>query len=296
MEWDSIWKIVLSVLASVGGISGVIIIIVKFTSNIIAERLSKKYELKLNKELENYKAGVENKTYISKTKFDAEFTLYRELSLVFFNATKSVSIMIPHGYNKVPADETERKKFEKNNYSRALTDVVKAQDTLNSNIAFISKDIYDAYSDILRDCNMQLSVFEERWNRSIIGHKFGESTLEPEDYKRTKTINEKFEKLNILLRNYIASLVHIIPPSPTTGIFTALATCHTIRRATGFTQGPLRPPVTVLKTGFLVLVSTAMPSSVFIRETESAPADSTASAISCILVTLGESLTIRCLL
>jgi len=206
MDWNSIWKIVLTAIASVGGISGVIIITVKFSSNIIAERLSKKYELKLTKEIERYKAGIENKTYISKTKFDAEFALYRELSLAFFNAIKSVSIMIPRGYNTVPADEEAKKKFEENNYSRALTDVVKAQDILNSNIPFISKDIYDAYSDILVDCKTQLNVFEERWNKGFIGHKFGESTLEHEDYKRTGTINEKFEKINILLRDYISSL------------------------------------------------------------------------------------------
>ena len=34
-----------------------------------------------------------------------------------------------------------------------------------------------------------------------------------------------------------------------TGIFTALATCHTIRNAIGFTAAPLMPPVIVESTG-----------------------------------------------
>ena len=88
----------------------------------------------------------------------------------------------------------------------------------------------------------------------------------------------------------------MIPPRPTTGIFTALATCQTIRRAIGFTQAPLNPPVIVLKTGLRFLASIAIPSRVLIRETESAPSLSTAKAISCILVTLGDNFTIKCFL
>lgn len=49
------WQIVTGILASVGGVAGLIIIIVKVFSNTIAERLSKKYELKLTKEVEKYK-------------------------------------------------------------------------------------------------------------------------------------------------------------------------------------------------------------------------------------------------
>ena len=97
-------------------------------------------------------------------------------------------------------------------------------------------------------------------------------------------------------KNSIASLAQLIPPKPTTGIFTTLATCQTIRSATGFTQGPLNPPVTVLNTGFRVFTLTAIPINVLISDTESAPAPSTAKAISCILVTLGDNLTIKCFL
>lgn len=48
-----------------------------------SRKTSKKYELKINEKYEKYKADIENKTYISKTKFDAEFNLYRSLSKTF---------------------------------------------------------------------------------------------------------------------------------------------------------------------------------------------------------------------
>jgi len=95
--------------------------------------------------------------------------------------------------------------------------------------------------------------------------------------------------------NSMASVAFIIPPIPQTGILTALYTCHTIRRAIGLMAGPERPPVMVDSKGFRLSASMAIPRKVLTRETASAPAPSTARAISAISVTLGESLTIRVL-
>ena len=91
--------------------------------------------------------------------------------------------------------------------------------------------------------------------------------------------------------NSMASRPFIIPPSPTTGIFTAFATCHTMRTATGRTAGPDSPPVIVDRYGRIFSTSMAMPIIVLISETASAPSDSTAFAISEISVTLGDSFT-----
>lgn len=85
---NTVWEIVLAVVAGLGGIGVVFGAVIYFTSNFIAERLQKKYELKLNEKFEKYKADIDNKTYISKTKFDAEFSLYRSLSKSFFDMVK----------------------------------------------------------------------------------------------------------------------------------------------------------------------------------------------------------------
>jgi hypothetical protein len=61
------WKdIILAVIASAGGIGGIIFLTIKFSANIIAERLEKKYTLKIDKELEKYKSSLESKIYIRK--------------------------------------------------------------------------------------------------------------------------------------------------------------------------------------------------------------------------------------
>src|SRR5215212_292534 len=61
---------------------------------------------------------------------------------------------------------------------------------------------------------------------------------------------------------------------------------------TGRTAGPLRPPVRFARYGRFRSTSISIPSSVFATEMQSAPAASTASAISTMLPTFGESFTI----
>jgi hypothetical protein len=165
---DKAWQIALAIITSVGGIGVIFSAVVYFTSNFIAERLQKKYDLKLSEELEKYKAGVENKRYISKTKFDAEFALYRSLSKAFFDMVKDVSIMIPQGYNTAPADKEEKKKHDEDNYKRALSSCVVAQDELNGNAPFIPEKFYKMYEEIRRLCMLQLDEFAERWNVGCI--------------------------------------------------------------------------------------------------------------------------------
>lgn len=204
MTWDSVLKIVAAALTSVGGIGAVIIITIKWSAGIIAKRLEERYSLKLSKELETYKSKIESKTYISKTKFDAEFKLYQELSKAFFDAVKTTSIMIPCGLTHYPADTDLHKKLQTEQYKEAVRAITYAQDTLKSNIPFISKDIYELYADILKDCQIQLIAFERQWDK--FSQICGESELKGEDYQRTENINKKFDSVNEKVREYISGL------------------------------------------------------------------------------------------
>ena len=71
--------------------------------------------------------------------------------------------------------------------------------------------------------------------------------------------------------NSMASVAFIIPPNPTTGMSTAFATWLTIRKATGFTQGPLSPPVPMLKREQRRSMSMLIPIRVLMSDTLSAP-------------------------
>jgi len=199
-------EIALAIVASVGGFGVIFSAVVYFASNFIADRLQKKYELKLNEKFEKYKAGIENKTYISKTKFDAEFALYKSLSKAFFDMVKNVSVMIPQGFTTVPADKEVRKKVDEEHYNAARASVVSAQDELNSNAPFIPEKFYEAYEEIRHLCGLQLLEFEERWNVGYLASQEEKETISREAYKRTGEINEKFKKLSNEIREYLKSL------------------------------------------------------------------------------------------
>ena len=57
---NMILEIVLGVLASFGGITGILILALKLSSKIIIDRLEDNYKQRLNKELEKYKTVLNN--------------------------------------------------------------------------------------------------------------------------------------------------------------------------------------------------------------------------------------------
>ena len=202
-----IWKdVILAVIASAGGIGGIIVLVVKFSANKIADCLEKRYTLKLDKEIEKYKSTLESKIYISKTKFDTEFSIYRELSKAFFDVVKDITTMIPDGFATYPADKEQRKEYEHNLYFKAQESALLAQDTLNANAPFIPEDFFKRYNEILGLCKHQIIVFQKRWNVLYFASQDEKEAFSMEDYKCSESIREQFEKLNSTIREYISKL------------------------------------------------------------------------------------------
>ena len=206
MNWEDVWKITVSIVGGLGGIAVIFTAIVRYLSNLIADRLSKKYEIKLSKEFEKYKSSLQNKTYISRTKFDTEFAIYRELSSGFSDAVIAINIMIPTGYTTVPADREARLELDKQHYETAVEAIVKAQDSLKSNIPFIPENIYDEYNELLKLFGLQLAAYEDRFVVTDLRPKSEKETFSRDDYKRTREISEKWITINNKIRKYLNSL------------------------------------------------------------------------------------------
>ncbi len=97
MDIAFISKIVFGIITSVGGIGAVIVGAVHFSSNIIAEKLSQKYQLEMDKQLEEYKAKLNNGNHISRALFDKELETYQSLFGAFSIAYNKLKIY--HGIN-----------------------------------------------------------------------------------------------------------------------------------------------------------------------------------------------------
>lgn len=206
LGWDSVLKLMGSIVLSLGGGAAIALFIFHFMADRLAERLKGKYQLELDKKFESYKANLDNKKYVTKTKFDAEFDLYRKLSKAYFEMVKCINVMIPQGLSTVPANEELRKKVDEDHYTAAQKAVVTAQDELNSNAAFIPETFYNQYEAIRQLCILQLDEFQERWNVGSLVPQKEKEKISVEAYKRTGEIHEKFKELNCELRKYLSEL------------------------------------------------------------------------------------------
>lgn len=204
MSWADIWKIILAALASFGGVAGLIVLAIKFASNIIAERLSQKYELRLQKELEAFKSILTKKEYVSKARFDVEFKIYRELSQVFSEAIEGVHGIIPSGEAYYPTNEGERNDYEQQLFVGFAKASYQAQKSLFSNAPFISKEIYDKFEEIMCLIRIQSEVYNEAHFATTVSNAEGKIT--DEDGCRTALIDEKFELLTDEIRTYLSGL------------------------------------------------------------------------------------------
>lgn len=204
MSWADVGQIATAAIISAGGIGAIIVGAVHFSASQIADRLSKSYEAKLAQELEKYKSDLSKKEYVSKTRFDTEFQIYRDLSVVFFDLVKEINALIPYGLTSKPADEKEREELENKQLQEASRLAIGAQDTLNKNAPFIPEPLYDAYDSILKKCFMQIDVIREKFN--VLNMCSDKGKPKADDYKRTNEINQEFRKNNNAIREYLASL------------------------------------------------------------------------------------------
>ena len=154
-----LWQTVLAIIGSIGGAGAIIIAIVKFTSDIIADKLSQKYELKLNKELEKYKAGLNKKTYISRTRFDMEFSIYSKLSESFFALVSETYWLFPTGLEHIPFDDEDYQSYLLERTQKASEAISEAGKTLGANAPFIPAEFYESFAEIRKLCVLQYSVY-----------------------------------------------------------------------------------------------------------------------------------------
>ncbi|WP_044973202.1 hypothetical protein [Ruminococcus sp. HUN007] len=206
MDLSQVSSIVVACIVSAGGIGGIATAVIKFSSNYIADRITSKYENKLEQKLEKYKTELNKKEYVSQVRFDAEFQIYRTLSKEFSTAIKKISIMIPTGLVYLPTNKEKRKEYENNNYIDANNAVVTAQDALFANGAFISVDLYNKYNEILELCRLQLDAFQRRFDVLFFASQEEKETFTAEEYERTTIINNKWLELNNCVREYISKL------------------------------------------------------------------------------------------
>lgn len=202
-------EICASIIASLGGATVIILAIVKLTSNVIAEKLEKKYQLKLDKELENHKSNLENKVYLTKTTFDLQIKTFQDLQLSYWSVVEQSNALITPGLCTKLEDKTEQEKIDNETYRKLESNIQSAQAILFSSSGFIPEDFYNLYLEIQKMGVKQCHAFSKRWNKSYFGTEEQKKSFSDEDYKRSTEMSDKLNEINIRLRVYISNLIII---------------------------------------------------------------------------------------
>lgn len=203
MDWNTILSFGAAVIVSFGGAGAIVIAVTKFCVNQITENLQKKYELKLSKELEQFKSALVSKSYVSKTRFDAEFTIYRELSRITVTMVVEVSQLFPV-FTRDMRDDYDT---YKERYDTALEKVIEFQNKLAANAPFISSETYKSFHDLEMKCKAQLSDFVDFRLRPDAKIFIAECREEyNEVWKRTREIQADLENIIEQLRGYLSRL------------------------------------------------------------------------------------------
>lgn len=149
----------------------------------------------------------ENKLYITKTRFDMEFSIYKELCEKVLEMVMDTSSLFPRGLYNEPLDEAERKKYREEKYKKAANSFNEANTTIRKYAAFIPEQHYENFCEIRKLCAMQLNWYPD----FRLGGLDSDSRKELNDkqqacWKRTEEINEKLDSLIKALREYLERL------------------------------------------------------------------------------------------
>lgn len=210
------FEIFVSVIASAGGLGAILWISIKSVSKYLVEDLNKKYQLQLDKQLEEYKKTLDieksvhnsmlsNKVYITKSKFDVELAVYRDLSRLFMVMTKSCSFLFTE--DNYYYDGKRSQEFWVKKSLDAIRAVDEAQNILYQNAAFIPESLYLQYEQVLQKCQ-DIVLALEPLAHNAFGSTEAEEKKKYVDLQKlcAKDILEDYDRLCKQLRDYLNRL------------------------------------------------------------------------------------------
>jgi hypothetical protein len=200
MDWGTIAEIAIANLIS----GGLIVTGITLIGNHLSNKSLTKFQASLDEKNKHVEAEISKKNYISKTRFETEFSIYRELTMNFSKMVINISLLVPYGLVNVPAKEEDRKKLDQDNYIEAKKAAVEAQDSLHANKAFISKELCNKYEEILQLAVLQLEAYTRRFNLSYTPEE--RQGYKSEDFLRTKELQDKWDAQTDRIRDYLANL------------------------------------------------------------------------------------------
>lgn len=205
MNANEIWSIAGAIIASVGGAGIIICAVAGFISMRLANQIDSKIKNGLDKELEEYKAKIEQCRYTTKAQFDREFELYHQLSEAFFSMIVKLSSFTNRDYSTEIVSKAHAE-ISINEIVNMINKTSDAQNKLYANAAFIPLDIFKLYDEIMNNAQTLFWRYQERAEQCMIKKQEIKDIIEEEDKQLMDVIDSQYKELNNKLRVYLDTL------------------------------------------------------------------------------------------
>ncbi len=190
-----------------GFISGGIAVVIAIINNkFVKDQKNKQTEL--DKELELFRNKIQNKNYVSKIRLDAEFQLYRELSVACYDMFLKVRNLSLFD-RTTPKTKDERQDYKTHVYNPAYSKYIAFDKLLTANSAFIPIHLYEEYEKflLLNKRNLDIYTLKEK-PRFLVEWKNDDETKYEKHfiYVTNDDLDEGYNNLVNIIRNYLSNL------------------------------------------------------------------------------------------
>ena len=216
MNWDGVFKTIAAAIISVGGAGAIIAFIAKYASDRIAERMLRKYDAKLNKDLEQYKHDLEieterycrkseNLTFVTKKQFETEFSAYQAIFESLYDFSVRTTSLYPV-FEHVPVDEQKKKEYYTGKYNEFCSAFNRFSEILEKNAPFIPKDIYEIFVTIRTHANDIAKMYPDIRIIDNPIFKADHREMELDNYQKTNDFKDEIEAAKEKIREYLSTL------------------------------------------------------------------------------------------
>ncbi len=216
MDWESVLKIVTAAITSMGGAGVIIWAIVRLAANHLSEKMLKKYDAKLNKDLEQYKHDLEletekyrkkseNLNFVTQKQYDTEHSAYQVLFDNIVKFSRCTSALYPV-FEPAYANEEEKRERNRQKYNAYVDAYNEFTYILEKNAPFIPEAHYNMFVEI-RDMAREIGCmydFFKVYNEPGFAKESLEDTRE--NTFKTADFNKKISDAKKTIRDYLASL------------------------------------------------------------------------------------------
>ena len=184
-------------------ILGLAVALVSLVFGIANNYKSREHE----RELQAHKSSLERGLYVTKTRFDVEFAIYRELIKSFWDVINDIRAI--YGSTKltriISNNPDVAKNIKKDAFNSCMKNYGTAEVALSGNLPFIDKDISFKFLEILFLVGELALTYEKKY------YDIQNDTVKHDDgYELEKSqlieLNTKWEELSAYIRDHISSM------------------------------------------------------------------------------------------